>query len=72
VYGSISIILVSDDQIRAFADEYNFEMRNALNPGNWLRNFATVVGGTISGKGVEYDIYFTGFKSIDVTKPKGK
>lgn len=43
-------------QVRAYVDEYNFEMHNGWNLLNWLRNVQTLIGGQVAGQGMKYEI----------------
>ena len=57
VYGNITLKRYPNHTVRAFEDEYNFEMHSWLNPMNWIRNFQTIIGGIVAGKGTSYKIY---------------
>ena len=46
--------------MRAFQDEYNFEMHPWSNPMNWARNGETLIGSIPAGKGQPYKINITG------------
>jgi RHS repeat-associated protein len=67
VYGSITLKRYPNHQVRAYADKYNFDMHNWLNPFNWGRNFQTIIGGIVAGTGEPYEINIYGSKTL---KPK--
>lgn len=49
VYGIITLRRYPSHQVRAYADEYNFEMHNPRNPLNWPRNGETLIGRKYAG-----------------------
>jgi RHS repeat-associated protein len=67
IYGSITLKRYPNHQVRAYADKYDFEMHNWLNPFNWGRNFQTIIGGIVAGTGEPYEINIYGSKTL---KPK--
>ena len=69
VYGSITLKRYSDHQVRAYADEYNFEMHNAWNPLNWPRNAETLIGRKVAGEGQKFDINIYGSKKLTPILP---
>ncbi|WP_039135667.1 RHS repeat domain-containing protein, partial [Flavihumibacter sp. ZG627] len=69
VYGQFTLKLYPNDQVRAYADEYNFEMHNPRNPLNWPRNIATLIGRKVAGEGKSFEINLTGSKWINPVHP---
>jgi len=69
VYGSITLKRYSDHQVRAYADEYNFEMHNAWNPLNWPRNAETLIGRKVAGEGQKFNINIYGSKKLTPILP---
>jgi len=69
VYGSITLKRYPDNQIRAYADRYDFKMHNSLDPTNWPRNFATKVGETFAGEGNFFIINIYGSKKLESLFP---
>jgi len=64
VYGSITLKRYPNHQVRAFADEYNFEMHSFWNPLNWPRNVETVIGQKYAGEGQSFEINLYGSKKL--------
>lgn len=70
VYGSITLKLYPNDQVRAYADNYDFKMHTPLwNPLNMPRNAATKIGQKLAGRGKDYEINFTGAAYISPVHP---
>lgn len=72
VYGNVTLKRYPDSQVRAFADEYDFDMKNALNPLNWGRNAQTLIGKAVAGPGTGYDINMYGSKKLKPLFPWSK
>jgi len=64
VYGQVTLKRYPNNQVRAFSDEYNFEMHNSWNPLNWPRNTQTLIGRSVAGEGQKYDINIYGSKTL--------
>jgi len=64
VYGKVRLRRYPNNQVRAYSDEYNFEMHNAWNPLNWPRNIQTKIGSFYAGEGQKYDINIYGSKTL--------
>lgn len=60
VFGNITLKRYPNHSIRAYSDNYGFEMKNWNNPLNWGRNIETLIGSWVAGKGVPYDIHIYG------------
>ena len=60
VYGNLTFIRTSNNGVRAFADKYDFDMKNWRNPLNWGRNIETIIGQHVAGEGIPYTIFFYG------------
>jgi hypothetical protein len=60
VYGNITLKLYPNNEVRAYQDEYNFEMHPWGNPLNWIRNAETWVGSSVAGDGQSYKINING------------
>ena len=60
VYGNITLKRYPNHGVRAFEDEYDFDMKNWFNPINWGRNLETVIGAKYAGDGTSYSIRFYG------------
>jgi hypothetical protein len=60
VYGNITLKRYPHNRVRAFADRYDFDMHNPWNPLNWGRNFETVIGRKVAGKGTPFEINIYG------------
>ena len=69
VYGNITLKRYSDHQVRAYADEYNFEMHNGWNPLNWPRNAETLIGRKYAGEGQKFEINLYGSKKLTPILP---
>ena len=69
VYGQITLKRYPNHTVRAYADEYNFEMHNGWNPLNWPRNAHTIIGGAYAGKGIPYEINIYGSKQLTPILP---
>lgn len=65
VYGQVTLKRYPADQVRAFADEYNFEMHNGWNPLNWPRNAEAKIGERVAGSGTGYDINIYGTQTLE-------
>ena len=62
VYGNITLVKYENPtRIKAYADEYNFDIQLLGNP---IRNLSTIAGKLIVGSGKSYDIIFYGSISI--------
>lgn len=64
VYGQITLKRYPNHQVRAYSDEYNFEMHNVWNPLNWPRNIQTSIGSYYAGEGQKYEINIYGSKTL--------
>jgi hypothetical protein len=60
VHGNITLKRYPNNTVRAYSDEYNFKMHSWKNPLNWGRNFETIIGGWVAGKGTPYEINIYG------------
>ena len=69
VYGQITLVRHPNHTVRAYADEYNFEMHPWNNPANWGRNIQTLIGGFVAGTGNPYNIYFYGNQTLQPKQP---
>jgi hypothetical protein len=69
VLGNITLRLGANNTVRAFDDEYNFEMHNGWNPLNWPRNIATFFGRQVAGAGTPFRISIYGTARILSTNP---
>ncbi len=69
VYGNITLKRYSNHQVRAYADEYNFEVHNAWNPLNWPRNAETLIGRKYAGEGKKFEINLYGSKTLTPILP---
>jgi hypothetical protein len=69
VYGQVTLKRYPDNQVRAYADEYNFEMHNPWNPLNWPRNAQTVIGRNVAGEGQKYEINIYGSQKLKPMYP---
>ena len=69
VYGNVTLKRYSNHQVRAYADEYNFEMHNAWNPLNWPRNAETLIGRKYAGEGKKFEINLYGSKTLTPILP---
>ena len=69
IYGNITLKRYPNHQVRAYADEYNFEMHNSRNPLNWPRNAETVIGRKVAGEGQKFDINIYGSKKLTPILP---
>ncbi|MDD2386984.1 MAG: RHS repeat-associated core domain-containing protein [Bacteroidales bacterium] len=69
VYGQITLKRYPNHQVRAYSDEYNFEMHNPWNPLNWPRNIQTGIGRHYAGDGQKYDINIYGSKTLKPLYP---
>ena len=58
VYGSVSIVKVSDNSFCVLPDEYNFDIK--FKKGTFWRDQATNLGGLYAGPGTPFPIYFYG------------
>ena len=58
VYGSITIIQMPDDYVRAKHDVYDFDMHKGKGFKTKIRNCLTKIGAWYAGKGTAYNIYF--------------
>ena len=63
VYGRITIKYLNGHTIKAFADNYGFEMKHPWKE-NLLRNIITKIGSIIAGDGEPFDIYIYGTKEL--------
>ena len=69
VYGSITLKRYPNHQVKAFSDEYNFEMHNPKNPLNWGRNAETVIGKQVAGNGIPFEINIYGSSTLKPILP---
>ena len=69
IYGNITLKRYPHNQVKAFADTYNFEMHPWNNPFNWGRNLETLIGKRVAGQGRPYKIYFYGTQSLKPILP---
>ena len=69
VYGKITLVRYPDHSVRAFSDDYGFEMKSWLNPFNIGRNVATLIGKNVAGKGADYRINIYGSKKLEPIVP---
>lgn len=69
VYGHVTLKRYPNNTVRAFADNYSFEMHNWKNPSNWGRNAETVIGNRVAGEGTRYEINVYGSKRIKPILP---
>lgn len=69
VYGQVTLKRYPNHSVRAYADEYNFEMHNGWNPLNWPRNAQTVIGGAYAGDGKKYEINMYGSQQLTPILP---
>lgn len=69
VYGQVTLKRYPNHSVRAYADEYNFEMHNGWNPLNWPRNAQTVIGGAYAGDGQKYEINMYGSQQLTPILP---
>ncbi len=69
VYGNIKLKRYPNHSVRAFADIYDFDMKNWLNPLNWGRNIETIIGKNVAGNGKAYEIYLYGEAKLNVFWP---
>ena len=68
VYGNLTFIRTSNDGVRAFADKYDFDMKNWWNPINWGRNIETIIGKGVAGEGKPYTIFLYGTAKLKRAK----
>ena len=63
VYGAITVKYYPNNGVRAFSDNYGFEMKTP-----WLkhvgRNIETIIGSMVAGQGMPYDIHIYGIKYL--------
>ena len=63
VYGAITLKHYPNNGVRAFSDNYGFEMKTP-----WMkhifRNIETIIGSIVAGKGIPYDINIYGIKYL--------
>ena len=64
VYGKITLKRYPNHRVRAYADNYNFDVKPWRNPLNWTRNIATKIGGLVAGEGIEYEINIYGSQKL--------
>jgi len=69
VYGQITLKRYPNHQVRAYSDNYDFEMHSWYNPLNWGRNIETLIGRLYAGKGIGYEINIYGSKKIEPILP---
>ncbi|WP_372472535.1 hypothetical protein AB4865_06860 [Capnocytophaga sp. ARDL2] len=69
VYGNITLKRYPNHSVRAYADEYNFEMHNTKNPLNWARNVETIIGRKVAGEGKSFEINIYGNKNLTPILP---
>jgi len=65
VYGSITLKLYPNNEVRAFNDVYDFDQKSNLNPFNWGRNIETAIANKVAGRGKQYSIKFKGSAHIE-------
>jgi hypothetical protein len=64
IYGTIKLKRYPNDQVKAYADVYDFNMHNSKNPLNWTRNIQTSIGSYYAGEGQKYEINIYGSKTL--------
>ena len=64
VYGQVKFKRYPNHHVRAYADNYDFEMHNPKNPLNWPRNVATLIGRKVAGEGQKFEINLYGSKQL--------
>jgi len=64
VFGGITLKRYPNHTVRAYNDDYNFEMHPWSNPMNWIRNVQTIIGGFVAGNGTPYKIYPYGSQKL--------
>jgi len=69
VFGSITLKRYSNHSVRAYSDNYGFEMHNPLNPLNWPRNIETIIGKSVAGNGKPFEINIYGSKKLTPILP---
>ncbi len=69
VYGNVTFKRYPNHTVRAFSDEYGFEMKPWKNPLNWVRNFETMIGHKYAGEGIPYEINLYGVKQLTPILP---
>ncbi len=69
VYGNITLKRYPNHQVRAYADEYDFDMHNQWNPLNWTRNAETKIGRKVAGEGQKFEINIYGSKKLTPILP---
>jgi len=69
VYGNVTLKRYPDNQVRAYTDTYDFDMKNSLNPFNWGRNVETLIGKAVAGSGTSFDINLYGSKKLKTLFP---
>ncbi|MFV0501805.1 MAG: hypothetical protein ACK5MH_09475 [Bacteroidales bacterium] len=69
VYGNITLKRYPNNQVRAYSDPYDFDMKSWLNPVNWGRNIETKIGQRVAGQGTNYEINIYGSKTLKPILP---
>ena len=69
IYGNITLKRHPNHSVRAFNDNYGFEMKSWWNPLYWGRNFETIIGGWVAGEGTPYDINIYGSAQLTPILP---
>ena len=69
VYGSVTLKRYPNHSVRAYADYYDFDMKTWWNPFNWKRNYETIIGHMVAGKGQGYEINLYGSKQLKPLYP---
>jgi hypothetical protein len=69
VYGQITLKRYPNHQVRAYSDKYDFDMKPWYNPLNWGRNIETLIGRSVAGKGIGYEINIYGSKKLTPILP---
>ena len=69
VFGNITLKRYPNHSVRSYSDKYDFNMHSWKNPLNWPRNFETLIGRLVAGKGVPYEINIYGIGQLNPIIP---